>query len=247
MSSSPRRKLCGASGLLAIDEGVLVLGGGGITEPSTSEVAPALGVGDVDARSSGETMRGGVRGSEVRAEGGRVAGTGRPRRGTRSRGKKTRETRDPGRRRVWRRRRGDGEVARHGRDYRFRARYRRCGVQPEALRRGRGCGISEPASAYTKEAPFSPPAWMMTRTRERGGRRGSAGSDLAKTSVARCARRVETCGKPADAPTARSARRWRRAGRTRARASVVSLENESRRIGGATRRGRGGKSAARRA
>ena len=45
---------------------------------------------------------------------------------------------------------------------------------------------------------------MMTRTREGGVRRGNAGSDLAKSSVARCARRVETRGKPADAPTARS-------------------------------------------
>ena len=112
------------------------------------------------------------------------------------------------------------------------------GVQPEALRRGRGLRDLGARLGVHKRGAFFRVLAVLTRTSSRGGRRVSAGSDLAKTSVARCARRVETCGKPADAPTARSARRWRRASGTRARASVVSLENESRRIGGATRRGR---------
>ena len=125
---SSKKTLRGASGLLAIDEGVLVLGGGGMR--GTLHLrggALALGVGDVDARSSGETMRGGVRGSEVRAEGAASRGRGDPGAG-RARA---------GRRRGKRVTRGDGgsggdagcdgEVARHGRDYRFRARYRRCG------------------------------------------------------------------------------------------------------------------------
>ena len=69
VTTPPLEATCGASGLACDDLRIVVLGGGGMR--GTLHLrggALALGVGDVDARSSGETMRGGVRGSELRAD-----------------------------------------------------------------------------------------------------------------------------------------------------------------------------------